>query len=81
MTYALIGVLLALVAFQRWDHGRQQSVLLAHVRELTDQIVLLKVSPPAAAALAASDVELPEVYINPVDDAALAEYELERAGK
>ena len=62
----LIGALLALLVAQRWDHGRQakQNALthseqlkaaLAHVRELTNQIVQLKVDPRLAAAYSAPE--------------------------
>jgi membrane protein implicated in regulation of membrane protease activity len=88
-----IGALLALLVAQRWDHGRQSkaerahsaqqlSGTLAQVRELTDQIVLLKVEPQQAAAL--SYPEPPEdqpaipVDDSPYADQAWAEY-LERS--
>jgi hypothetical protein len=74
-----------LLVAQRWDHGRQlqaerahSSTLLANIRELTDQIVLLKVNPVTAAAVTAANVEPPGDYLSLSDDEALAEYELER---
>src|SRR5688572_3146093 len=62
----LIGALLALLVAQRWDHGRQvkaerahhseqQQATLEHVRELTNQIVQLKVDPRLAVAYAAPE--------------------------
>lgn len=85
MTYLLIGVLLVLLVAQLWDHGRQLNAERAHssslveqVRELTNQIVLLKVEPKTAAFVAASDVEIP--YQGALTDEELAELELERIG-
>lgn len=62
MIYTLIGALLALLVAQRWDHNKQvkaerahSSSLIEQVRELTNQIVLLKVDPVQATVYAAPE--------------------------
>lgn len=59
---------------------RQVEETLRNVRELTNQIVLLKVKPEQAAAVALADGADTEerAYIPPFDDEALAEYENDR---
>lgn len=50
-----------------------------HIERLENQIVLLKVSPITAAAVAGA--EPPSDYLSLSDDEALAEFEIERAVK